>query len=100
MSAASGLLTPDDFFTEYGRAVYEALQALCSQGKLELGQLNERFNQDQMGRIMRIKMAREGLLNNETVLKECAEALKQAKAKKEMNINEIIDAKRRKQNDR
>ena len=100
MPAASGLLTPDDFFTEYGRAVYEALQALCSQGKLELGQLNERFNQDQMGRIMRIKMAREGLLNNETVLKECAEALKQAKAKKEMNINEIIDAKRRKQNDR
>lgn len=100
MPAASGLLTPDDFFTEYGRAVYEALQALCSQGKLELGQLNERFNQDQMGRIMRIKMAREGLLNNETVLKECAEALKQAKAKKAMNINEIIDAKRRKQNDR
>ncbi|MCI8589782.1 MAG: DNA primase [Clostridiales bacterium] len=97
--AAQKLLSCDDFCTEYGRIVYEALQQFYIDGKLEIGRLNEVLTEEQMGRVMRMKVARDGLLNNETVLHECANTLKMAKNKKEMDIYEIIDAKRRKQND-
>ncbi|MCI8331421.1 MAG: DNA primase [Clostridiales bacterium] len=96
---AQELLVNDDFCTDYGRKVYEALQQFYIDGKLEFGRLNEVLTEEQMGRVMRMKVAREGLLNNETVLRECADTLKFAKSKKEMDIHEIIDAKRRKQND-
>ena len=96
LECAKKQLCPEDFFTGFGRRVYEALLKLVSEKGFEFGMLNEIFSEAEISRIMQIRIGRNGLLNDEGVLMECIASLKEAKERNKMNVNEIIEAKRRK----
>ncbi len=86
------ILSPDDFFTDFGREVYIKL---CEFGsEYEFGALNGIFSEAQMSRIMQMRVAREGIDNGINILNECVSTLKKAKSLKDMDINDIIKAKR------
>lgn len=85
-------LSPEDFFTDFGRDVYTKL---CELGdEYEFGALNGVFSEAQMSRITQMRVAREGIENGINVLSECVSTLKKAKSLKDMDINDIIESKR------
>jgi hypothetical protein len=96
ISKIKGKLSPDDFYTAFGKSVYEAMVAASDESGLEFGMLNEFFDDGQMSRITQMRVAREGLKNDETVLEECIETLKRSKENNNMDLNAILQAKRSK----
>ena len=86
-------LTAEDFYTAFGKSVYEAILAISSDGSLEFGMLNEYFDEGQISRITHMRVSREGLANSETVLDECIQTLKSAKTSNEMDLSAIIQDK-------
>lgn len=88
-------LSPDDFFTSFGRSVYEKITSLEG----DFGMLNESLSVEQMSRVTAMKVAREGLSNDRKVLDECISTLKKSKNIKDMDINDILKEKRRKHNE-
>jgi len=96
ISKIKGKLSPDDFYTAFGKSVYEAIVATADESGLEFGMLNEFFDEGQMSRITQMRVAREGLKNDETVLEECIDTLKSSKENNNMDLNAILQAKRSK----
>ena len=76
-------LTGDDFYTEFGRRVFDSIIELDkSEGGFMYSLLGERFTADEMGRIQQILQKRSQLTSNGTdVLEACIRTLKSAKAK-------------------
>lgn len=68
-------ITSDDFFTEFNRRVFEAV-VQCN-GNFSL--LGSCFSPDEMGRITKMKVARELLTNNREIFSDYVKALKKAK---------------------
>ena len=88
------VISPEDFFTSFGRSVYEKIISL--DGDYDFGRLNESFSAEQMSRVTAMKIAREGLSNDKKVLDECISTLKKSKNIKNMDINDILKEKREK----
>lgn len=76
-------LSPDDFYTDFGRRVFEAIMDLeGSDGGFMYSLLGESFNPDEMGRIQRMEQKRRQLTSNGAdVFESCIMTLKSAKAK-------------------
>ena len=71
-------LTPDDFFTDFGRRVFSAVMELdASEGGFSFSLLGENFNPDEMGRMTRYVRDRKELSQNTLeVLRESVNTLK------------------------
>ena len=89
-------LTPEDFFSDFGKRVYAFILEHFGGGELEFGLFNGEFSERETGRIMQMKVMRDGVSNGEQILSECIDTLKDAKNRKSMNIDDIIKMKRRK----
>lgn len=76
-------LSSDDFYTEFGRRVFDSIIELDrSEGGFMYSLLGERFTADEMGRIQQILQKRSQLTSNGSdVLEACIRTLKSAKAK-------------------
>lgn len=75
---SEGLLTEGDFFTELNRRIFEYLRLAYNDGNEHLVDLNERFSEDEVGRISRMKVGRLNLSNGDDVLDESISSLKKA----------------------
>ena len=58
------LISPQDFYTELNRRIYEALLECYYEGKELSSIMNERFSPDEVGRIKRMQISRMSLTNN------------------------------------
>ena len=78
-------LTEEDFFTEFNKRVYSEIIKL-SDGDVGFddGLLAKTFSLDEMGRIIKMKIDRSGLVNNEEIFKECVMRLKQDNNKNDL----------------
>ena len=100
VAVASGkvALDADDFFTELGRRIFQAIMELQhSEGGFMFALLGERFNPDEMGRIERMIQARDKLTDNGTrVLCEHIDRLRETKRSKseKTGLDELLKAKR------
>lgn len=88
-------LAPDDFVTGFNRKVFESILAGSDEnGSFDFGLLGAVFSAEEMGRITKMRLDREGFTRNDlTVLRECAETLKNSKEK---SLEDIIHDKRTK----
>ena len=57
-------LTENDFFTDFGKRVFDAILETEKQGGFEIGALGEFFSPEEQGRIMRIQLSRSQLSDN------------------------------------
>ncbi len=76
------LLSENDFFTEFNKRVFNYLKNSHDSFADDLGELNDAFNPEEVGRIMRMKVGRIDYDNSDKVLYECISALKSALNKK------------------
>ena len=76
-------LKADDFYTEFGRRIFEAIVDLeRSEGGFMYSLLGEDFTPDEMGRIQKMEQKRRALTSNGSdVFESCIRTLKSAKAK-------------------
>lgn len=84
-----------DFVTDFNRRVFEAIIDISEQdGTFDFGTLGAVFNTEEMGRITKMRLEREGFEKNDIeVLRECAMTLKNSKEK---DLEDIINDKRTK----
>ncbi len=92
-------LTSNDFFTEFNRRVFTKMAEL---GKdFDIGVLGEDFTPDEVSRIIKNTVSRQGLTDNGIeVIKQCADRLKTHKKKDTMSLEDIIASKRKKDSDK
>ena len=98
-SVASGKteLAKQDFYTEFGARVFEAIMDLQnSEGGYSSAVMGERFNPDEMGRLQRMSQKRTELISNGSdVFESSVKALKEIK-EKELSANDwMADIARR-----
>jgi len=95
-------LTENDFYTEFNKKVYKAILEINStnDGNFEEGRFSEIFTPDEVGRIIKMKLRRSELSNSEEILEDSIARLRAAKRKKETSIEDILELKRRKLNDK
>ncbi len=81
VAAGKLALMADDFMTDFGRRVFEAMMALeQSESGFSKAMLGQFFTIEELGRIERIEIDRRQLANNDrAVFLSCMEALKQEK---------------------
>ena len=92
-------LSSDDFFTAFGKRVFEKIIELQkSEEGFSMVYMEESFEPDEMGRIQKLLYMRETLTDNGTqVLRSNIEALKESKSKSSGGgIEDILKAKREK----
>ncbi|MDD6264741.1 MAG: DNA primase [Clostridia bacterium] len=88
-------LTPNDFHSEFGKAVFEAIIKACDDGKFDISVLNESFDSVQMSRIIKMQIARRGLTNSNKAFEDSIKTLKNSKSKEEMSLTELLNKKRK-----
>ena len=87
------LLSEDDFFTELNRRVFLYLKESYAEGDLHLVDMNERFTQDEVSRISKIKRSRLDLVNNgDEVLSESIDSLKKSMDRHMAKKTDTIDS--------
>ncbi|NLK38808.1 MAG: DNA primase [Clostridiales bacterium] len=85
LSGKTGLVA-DDFATQFGRRVFEAIGEYSSHDEFNISLLGERFTPEEFGRIIRIQNDRLALMENgPQVLAESIEVLKTQKLKAREN---------------
>ena len=90
-------LTADDFFTAFGKKVFLELEPRLSDPAFEAGMLGEVLSVEEMDRLALLKQNRSKLQNNNlSVLADSISRLREATAKKELSIEEILGKKRQK----
>ena len=89
-------LTIDDFFTVFGKKVFEKSLELYQDGiPFDYGLLGSEFTPDEMGRITSIILKRNKISKNgEEELIDCIKVLKAEKAKTSSSLSDILNAKR------
>lgn len=89
-------LSGTDFFTEFGRKVFErSLEYFENGSSFDFGLLGNDFTADEMGRITSIVLKRNNLSQNgEKELVDCINVLKNEKTKQTASLSDIINAKR------
>ncbi len=98
-SVASGKteLKKEDFYTEFGSRVFEAIMDLQnSEGGYLYALMGERFNTDEMGRLQRMAQKRTELISNGSdVFESSVKALKEVKEKELLSEDWMADIARR-----
>lgn len=88
-------ITEDDFITSFNRKVFSALVKMHKNGGSDVSVLGEEFSTEEMARIYRFGLNRNGLSSDTaSALKENIEALKNAKLSRITDLSELINAKR------
>ncbi len=89
-------LSPDDFFTAFGKKVFEkTLELYNDESSFDYGLLGSEFSADEMGRITSIVLKRNKVSKNgEEELYDCIKVLKSEKNKATATLADIINAKR------
>lgn len=89
-------VSPDDFFTEFGKKVFEKSLSLYTEDvNFDYGLLGSEFTPDEMGRITSIVLKRNTLSQNgEKELSDCVAVLKKEKNKQNASIFDLINEKR------
>jgi len=79
------VLENEDFFTDFGRRVFEAVMKMeASEGGFVFSAMGQFFHADEMGRMMRLTKEREKLqTNDEAVLASAVASLRQSRQKRE-----------------
>lgn len=85
-------LCEEDFFSDFSKRVFKSIIELGSD--FEIGMLNNEYTETQVGRIIKMQIAREGLSNTDKVFEESIDTLKKSKNAEEMSIEDIIKSKR------
>ncbi len=95
------MLSEDDFFTELNKNIFSYLKNACLSGDESLIDINEKFSEDELGRIMRMKVARMNLSNSVDVFEDSIKALRNSVRKKTSqdaptfaNLEKILNLKR------
>ncbi len=90
-------LTADDFFTAFGKKVFAELGQRLSDPAFEPGMLGEVLSIEEMDRLALLRQNRSKLQNNNlSVLSDSISRLREANAKKDLSIEEILGKKRQK----
>lgn len=90
-------LTVDDFFTAFGKKVFAELEPRLSDPAFEAGMLGEVLSVEEMDRLALLRQNRSKLQNNHlSVLADSISRLREATAKKDLSIEEILGKKRQK----
>ncbi len=72
-------LTEEDFFTSLGKRIFRYLAECCDGPTLDAAEMNQRFTEEEIGRITEIKISRMGLTDNgDAAFRESVEALRAA----------------------
>jgi DNA primase len=91
------ILTTDDFFTAFGKKVFENLEPKLSDPSFEPGMLGEVLSVEEMDRVAAIRRSRSLLQQNSiTVLKDSINRLREATTRRELSIEDILNKKRQK----
>ena len=96
-----GLLSSDDFFTELGRRIFEYIKKSYFEQGDAMSDIGEVFSTDEMGRIMKMKIARMSLTNSTEALTDNIATLR-ASVRKKMSqntntyegLNKLLESKR------
>ena len=81
-------LSENDFFTDFGKRVFNSIFEIEKSGNFDIGMLGEHFSPDEQGRIMRMQLARSQLSDNsEAVFVESLESLK-----REVSLTAVDDS--------
>lgn len=90
-------LVADDFFTSFGKRVFEKSVELYSEDtNFDYGLLGSEFSADEMGRITSIILKRNNLSQNgEKELSDCIAVLKNENSKQNATIDDLLKAKRK-----
>ena len=85
MVSGQTVLEIEDFFTDFGKRVFRAITDMeSSESGFVFSALNELFQPDEVGRMVRMQQDRERLqINDDTVLNAAVEALRQSRRKRE-----------------
>ncbi len=94
-------IVPDEMFTQLGKKIFSAIIEVLSSENFDAvsleGALGEHLEVDELARATKMRIARRTLTNNTTVVvEECRKTLKEAKARGELGIEDIINMKRKK----
>ncbi len=94
-------LSLDDFFTSFGKKVFEKISELTDEtGKFEFGLLGEVFSPDEMGRITELRLRREKLsINTEDVLLDSINKLKSERESGSSDLSDIEKILKKKRQD-
>ncbi len=88
-------ITENDFVTAFNRRVFAAIKKLYTSGSRDESALGEEFSTEEMGRIFRMKIKREGLDSaSDEVFADNITALKASHANGESDLDKMIAAKR------
>lgn len=98
-----GLLSADDFYTDFNKRVFEFLKENYVPSSSDAGDFNESFTAEEVGRIVKMKLSRMDLAENgPSVLKESIEALRKSVMQKSAekissydDLNKLINFKRK-----
>lgn len=90
-------LSPDDFFTAFGKKVLQTSLELYDEGAaFDYGMLGSEFTPDEMGRITSIVLKRNKFSQNgEQELVDCIKALKAENSDKNSSLADLLEAKRK-----
>ncbi len=78
-----GILTEDDFYTEFNKRVFAFIRDTSDADYSSIGDFNEFFNADEAGRLVKMKIIRMELSENgDSVLEESIKSLKKSIEKK------------------
>ncbi|MBQ8321923.1 MAG: DNA primase [Clostridia bacterium] len=85
------MLSESDFLTDLNRRFFLYLKEAYARGDESLAGMNEKFSEDELGRIMRMKVARMGLTNTEGALDDAVRALQNSVRKKNSQSTSTFD---------
>lgn len=96
LKANGQLPTEDEFVTGFGKKVYALMLEYSESGQFDESVLGQSLSVDEIARLSKLRLERASLVNNTTeVLLSCIESLRKATADAGLDINELINSKRK-----
>ena len=86
----------EDFFTAFGKKVFAALTERIGDPAFESGMLGEALSVEEMDRVAALRQNRSQLQNSLTVLEDSVARLREASARSEQSLEDILSKKRQK----
>ena len=87
-------LKTDNFYTALGQKLFALImENSADDGEIFEGAFGEALSDEEMGRLTRLRIMRDGLKNDETVFYDCIQTLKESKEEK--SLEDIINEKRK-----
>ena len=85
------LLTEDDFFTDLNRRLFVFIRDKYFSGDESFAEINELFSDEEVGRVVRMRVLRMNLSNGDEVLKDSIRTLKSVVKKKKSEATASIE---------